>query len=117
MIEGQECTGKHSDVQNRQNKLSESNTAPGSIPLAALPQSTVLYLKPKIDRLGVVCYPPLDVLFADGLTAEEADALQGVDGGTPTGGLHPESSDPFHSAISDEFYDVYSDAYFDTGTP
>jgi hypothetical protein len=57
--------------------------------------------------------PPLDVLFADGLTAEEADALQGVDGG----GLHPESSDLFLSAISDEFYDVYSDAYYDTGTP
>jgi hypothetical protein len=33
----------------------------------------------------------LDVLFADGLTAEEADPLQGVDGG----GLHPESSDLF----------------------
>jgi hypothetical protein len=57
--------------------------------------------------------PPLDVLFADGLTDEEADALQGVDGG----GLHPESSDLFLSAISDEFYDVYSDAYYDTGTP
>jgi hypothetical protein len=56
---------------------------------------------------------PLAVLFADGLTAEEADALQGVDGG----GLHPESSDSFLSAISDEFYDVYSDAYYDTGTP
>jgi hypothetical protein len=55
----------------------------------------------------------LDVLFADGLTAEEADDLQGVDGG----GLHPESSDMFLSATSDEFYDVYSDAYYDTGTP
>ena len=55
--------------------------------------------------------PPLDVLFADGLTAEEADALQGVDG------VRPESPDLFFSAISDEFYDVYSDAYYDTGTP
>jgi hypothetical protein len=55
----------------------------------------------------------LGVLFADGLTAEEADALQDVDGG----GLHPESSDLFLSAISDEFYDVYSDAYYDSGTP
>jgi hypothetical protein len=57
--------------------------------------------------------PPLDVLFADGLTAEEAGALHGVDGG----GLLPESADLFLSAISDEFYDVYSDAYYDTGTP
>jgi hypothetical protein len=57
--------------------------------------------------------PPLDVLFADGLTAAGADALQGVDGG----GLLPESSDLFLSAIADEFYDVYSDAYYDTGTP
>jgi hypothetical protein len=57
--------------------------------------------------------PPLDVLFADGLTAEEAGALHGVDGG----GLLPESSDLFLSAISDEFYDDYSDAYYDTGTP
>jgi hypothetical protein len=55
----------------------------------------------------------LGVLFADGLTAEEADALQGVDGG----GLHPESSDLFLSEILDEFYDVYSDAYYDSGTP
>ena len=46
----------------------------------------------------------LDVLFADGLTAEEADAFQGVDGG----GLHPESFDLFLSAISDKFYDIYS---------
>ena len=57
--------------------------------------------------------PPLDVMFADGLTAEEAEALLGADGG----GLPPESSDSFLSAISDEFYDVYSDAYYDTGTP
>jgi hypothetical protein len=42
-----------------------------------------------------------------------AEALLGADGG----GLHPESSDLFLSAISDEFYDVYSDAYYDTGTP
>mgnify|MGYP001807670288 CR=1 FL=1 len=45
--------------------------------------------------------------------AEEADALLGVDGG----GLPPESSDLFLSAVLDEFYDVYSDAYCDTGTP
>jgi hypothetical protein len=56
-------------------------------------------------------HPPLDVLLADGLTAAEADALLGADGG-----LHPESFDLFLSAISDEFYDVYSDAYYDTGT-
>jgi hypothetical protein len=43
--------------------------------------------------------PPLDVMFADGLTAEEADALLGADGG----GLHPESSDLFLSAISCKF--------------
>ena len=49
----------------------------------------------------------------DHVKAEEAVALQGVDGG----GLLPESSDLFLSAISDEFYDVYSDAYYDTGTP
>jgi hypothetical protein len=57
--------------------------------------------------------PPLDVMFADGLTAEEADALLGADGG---GGVPPESPDSFLSAISDEFHDVYSDAYYDTGT-
>jgi hypothetical protein len=57
--------------------------------------------------------PPLDVMFADGLTAEEAEALLGADGG----GLPPKSSDSFLSVISDEFYDVYSDAYYDTGTP
>jgi hypothetical protein len=61
--------------------------------------------------------PPLDVMFADGLTAEEAEALLGADGDTPTGGLPPESPDSFLSATSDEFYDVYSDAYYDTGTP
>jgi hypothetical protein len=52
-------------------------------------------------------------MFAVGLTAEEAEALLGADGG----GLPPESPDSFLSAISDEFYDVYSDAYYDTGTP
>jgi hypothetical protein len=55
----------------------------------------------------------LDVLFADGLTAEEADVLLGVE----EGDLGPDSSDLFLCAISDEFYDVYSDAYYDTGTP
>jgi hypothetical protein len=52
-------------------------------------------------------------MFADGLTAEEADAFMGADGG----GLLPESFDLFLSAMSDEFYGVYSDAYHDTGTP
>jgi hypothetical protein len=47
-------------------------------------------------------HPPLDVLCADGLTAEEADALLGVD----VGGLPPESSDLFLSAISDQGYDA-----------
>jgi hypothetical protein len=50
---------------------------------------------------------------ADGLTAEEAEALLGADGG----GLPLESPDSFLSVISDEFYDVYSDVYYDTGTP
>jgi hypothetical protein len=40
------------------------------------------------------------VVCADGLTAEEADALLSVDGG----GLPPESSDLFLSAISDESF-------------
>ena len=40
--------------------------------------------------------PPLDVMFADGLTAEEADTLLGDD----EGGLHPESSDLFLSTIA-----------------
>jgi hypothetical protein len=48
-----------------------------------------------------------------GLTAEEAEALLGADGG----GLPPESPDSFLSAVSDEFCDVFSDAYYDTGTP
>jgi hypothetical protein len=49
----------------------------------------------------------LEVLFADGLSAEEADALRSADGG----GMLPEVSDQFHSALSDEYFDVYSDAY------
>ena len=55
--------------------------------------------------------PPVQVLFADGLSAEEAEALFGSDA------LPPDVSDQFFSALSDEFYDVYSDAYYDTGTP
>jgi hypothetical protein len=51
----------------------------------------------------------LNVMFADGLTAEEAEALLGADGG----GLPPESSDSFLGAISPFFYDVYSDAYYE----
>jgi hypothetical protein len=56
--------------------------------------------------------PPLEVLFAEGLSAEEAETLLGG-----AAGLEPEVSDQFYSALSDEFYDVYSDAYYDTGTP
>lgn len=33
------------------------------------------------------------------------------------GGLAPEMSDLFHSALADEYYDVYSDVYHDTGAP
>jgi hypothetical protein len=40
----------------------------------------------------------MDVMFADGLTAEEAEALLGADGV----GLPPESPDSFFSAISDD---------------
>ena len=57
--------------------------------------------------------PPLEVLFADGLSAEEADALMSADGV----GMPPELSDQFHSALSDEYYDVYSDAYYDSDAP
>jgi hypothetical protein len=57
--------------------------------------------------------PPLEVLFADGLSAEEADALMSADGV----GMRPELSDQFHSALSDEYYDVYSDAYYDSDAP
>lgn len=45
--------------------------------------------------------PPLDVLFADGLSAEEAGALiPGVEG------LCPGSSDQFFSVLSDDFYSL-----------
>ena len=53
--------------------------------------------------------PPLEVLFAEGLSAEEADALMSAN----RGGMPPEVSDQFHSALSDEYYDVYSDAYYE----
>jgi hypothetical protein len=59
--------------------------------------------------------PPLEVLFADGLSAEEADALMRAD--TSGDAMPPEASDLFHSALSDEYYDVYSDAYYDTDAP
>ena len=70
--------------------------------------------------------PPSDVLFADGLSAEEAEAYYG--GGLSaeeaevyyigaTSGPAPDMSDQFYSAFSDEFYEVYSDAYYDPGTP
>jgi hypothetical protein len=49
--------------------------------------------------------PPLAVLCAEGLSAGEADALMSADGG----GMPPEVSDQFHSALSDEYHDVYSD--------
>jgi hypothetical protein len=54
----------------------------------------------------------MDVLFADGLTAEEAGAFM-----LSTGELCPEASDQYYSALSDGFFDVYSDAYYDPGTP
>jgi hypothetical protein len=57
--------------------------------------------------------PPLEVLFADGLSAEEADALMSADGV----GMPPKLSDQFHSALSDEYYDVFSDAYYDSHAP
>jgi hypothetical protein len=53
----------------------------------------------------------LEVLFADGLSAEEADAVMSG------GGLTPQASDLFHSALSDEYYDVYLYAYYDTDAP
>jgi hypothetical protein len=55
----------------------------------------------------------LEVLFADRLSAEEADALMSADGV----GMPAELSDQFHSALSDEYYDVYSDAYYDSDAP
>ena len=58
--------------------------------------------------------PPDEVMFAEGLSAEEAAVYygSGVSGSNPT-----EASDMFFSALSDEYYDVYSDAYYDSGTP
>ncbi len=53
------------------------------------------------------------MLFAEGLSAEEAEAL--LDVGADE--LPHEASELYFSAMSDDFYDVYSDAYFDTGTP
>jgi hypothetical protein len=57
--------------------------------------------------------PPSEVLFAEGLSAEEAEAYYG--GGS--GSSQVEASDMFLSALSDEYYDVYSDAFYDAGTP
>jgi hypothetical protein len=57
--------------------------------------------------------PPLEVLFAEGLSAEEAEAL--LDVGADE--LPHEASELYLSAISDDFYDAYSDAYYDPGTP
>jgi hypothetical protein len=57
--------------------------------------------------------PPLAVLFAEGLSAEEAAVVdQAADGE-----LFPGVSDQFYSSLSDDYYDVYSDAYYDPGTP
>jgi hypothetical protein len=58
--------------------------------------------------------PPLDVLFAEGLSAVEAGF---VDQESGAGELCPELSEQFFSAVSDDYYDVYSDAYYDPGTP
>jgi hypothetical protein len=55
--------------------------------------------------------PPDEVVFAEALSAEEAEALLGV------AVEAPEVSDQYYSAMSDEYYDVYSDAYYDSGTP
>jgi hypothetical protein len=48
--------------------------------------------------------PPVDVLFADGLSVEAAARVW-------NGGLSSEESSQYYSAMSDDFYDVYSDAF------
>jgi hypothetical protein len=54
--------------------------------------------------------PPVDVLYADGLSAAEAEALW-------SGGLSAEESSQYYSATSDDFFEVYSDAFYDVTTP
>jgi hypothetical protein len=58
--------------------------------------------------------PPSEVLFAEGLSAEEAEAYYG---GGNAGSPQAEASDMFFSALSDDYYDVHSDAYYDAWTP
>jgi hypothetical protein len=55
----------------------------------------------------------MEVMFTDGLSAEEAEVI--VVGENE--GVLPEASEQYFSSLSDEFYDVYSDAYCDSGTP
>jgi hypothetical protein len=62
---------------------------------------------------ATVGQPTIGGVFADRLSAEEADALMSADGV----GMPPELSDQFHSALSDEYYDVYPDAYYDSDAP
>ena len=57
--------------------------------------------------------PPLEVMFADGLSAAEAEAM--LWGEVEDRQL--EASEQFYSSLSEEYYDVYSDAFYDTGTP
>jgi hypothetical protein len=54
--------------------------------------------------------PPVDVMFADGLSVEEAERMW-------SGGLSSEESSHHYSAVSDNFFDVYSDAFYDATTP
>ena len=58
--------------------------------------------------------PPPEVLFAEGLSAEEAAVYYGVDS---YDSQEAEVSDRFYSALSDDYYDALSDAYYDAGTP
>ena len=53
-------------------------------------------------NVASVVNPPLDTLYADGLSAEEAAAMFD----SVVEGLNPEASEQLFSALSDEFYDV-----------
>jgi hypothetical protein len=56
--------------------------------------------------------PPVDVLFAEGLSEREAEAFYGG-----VGIATAEESEQYFSACSEEYYEVYSDAYYDVITP
>lgn len=56
--------------------------------------------------------PPLDVLYAEGLSEREAEVFYGGDGV-----VDAEESEQYYSACSQEYYEVYSDAYYDVMTP